>query len=96
MEDYKLSEEQIRHMKHAIGYSSQKVTDRTVKRYEAYRNHYSAHAPKEELDELVVMGYMDRRPHQIKMVPNAVIYSVTSLGLKYLTAVLDVKITISR
>lgn len=80
MSEIKLSLRQIELMKHAIGFSIDKIK---WKRYEAYRNRYLSNFLNDDWEFLVKEGLAERRktfPHD-----NNVLYFVSDLGLEYLS-----------
>lgn len=78
MADIKLSLRQIEKMKHAIGFSREKIKRN---RYEAYRNRYVVSNPDKDWEELVSIGYSEKREFEIE---KQIGYYVSELGLKYL------------
>ena len=85
----KLSQEQIRKMKHAIGLDNSKVKNG---KYSAYRNHYST-SDDAEWNEMVNMGLATKRKDPF--CANDVIYHVADKGISYLSSILGINITIS-
>lgn len=79
MSEIKLSLRQIELMKHAIGFSIDKIKG---ERYEAYRNRYLSNCLNDDWECLVKEGLAEKRntfPHD-----NNVLYFVSDLGLEYL------------
>lgn len=78
MADIKLSLRQMEKMEHAIGFSREKIKRN---RYEAYRNRYVASDPDKDWEELVSIGYSEKREFEIE---KQIVYYVSEPGLKYL------------
>ena len=87
MDDVKLSLRQIEKMKHAIGFERGKVKRN---RYEFYRNRYIVNHPDDDWEELVFIGYANRRLLDIE---KQIVYYVSELGMKYLGVLLGCIIT---
>lgn len=87
MDDVKLSLRQIEKMEHAIGFERGKVKRN---RYEFYRNWYIVNHPDDDWEELVFIGYADRRLLDIE---KQIVYYVSELGMKYLGVLLGCIIT---
>lgn len=84
MEKIEISIEQLDDMKHAIGYSRDKVKKGT---YKAYRNYY-ADTENESWNELIKKGYAERYNGR-----DYINYSVSEKGIELLENILDIKIT---
>lgn len=78
MNDIKLSLCQIEKMKHAIGFSREKIKRN---RYNAYRNRFVASNSDKDWEELVSIGYAEKREFEIE---KQIGYYVSELGMKYL------------
>lgn len=78
MDDVKLSLRQIEKMKHAIGFSREKIKRN---RYNAYRNRFVASNSDKDWEELVSIGYAEKREFEIE---KQIGYYVSELGMKYL------------
>lgn len=63
MNDIKLSLCQIEKMKHAIGFSREKIKRN---RYNAYRNRFVASNSDKDWEELVSIGYAEKREFEIE------------------------------
>lgn len=87
MEQLKLSFRQIDIMKHAIGFSRDKVKKN---RYVAYRNRYVTSATDKDWEDLVFVGYATKREFEIE---KQIGYYVSSEGLKFLGCLFDCIIT---
>lgn len=92
MKAHKLSLEQIEMMKHTIGFSSDRVTGRKHRKYEAFRNYYTTGKPEPELEELVEVGLMVSRPYPMGCGENPQVYFVSEAGFTYLSKLLDVAV----
>lgn len=78
MTDIKLSLRQIEKMEHAIGFIREKIKRN---RYETYRNRFVASNPDKDWEELVSIGYAEKREFEIE---KQIVYYVSKLGMKYL------------
>lgn len=87
MDDVKLSLRQIEKMEYAIGFERGKVKRN---RYEFYRNRYIVNHPDDDWEELVSIGYANRRLFDIE---KQIVYYVSELGMKYLGVLLGCIIT---
>ena len=82
LEDIKLSLRQIEKMEHAIGFSREKIKRN---RYEAYRNRFVVNNSDKDWEELVSIGYAEKREFEIE---KQIVYYVSELGIKYLGVLL--------
>jgi hypothetical protein len=80
---------QIDYMKHAIGYSLDKVKR---KAYAAYRNYFTTSKSNEGWNELVELGLAGKRPFEHGIGEEPTLYYVTDLGLNFLSGLLGIKI----
>lgn len=87
MDDVKLSLRQIEKMEHAIGFGRGKIKRN---RYKVYRNWYIVNHPDDDWEELVFIGYANRRLLDIE---KQIVYYVSELGMKYLGVLLGCIIT---
>lgn len=78
MNDIKLSLRQIEKMEHAIGFSREKIKRN---RYEAYRNRFVASNSDKDWEELVSIGYAEKREFEIE---KQIGYYVSKLGMEFL------------
>jgi hypothetical protein len=78
MYDVKLSLRQIEKMEHAIGFDRGKIKRN---RYNAYRNRFVVNNPDKDWEELVSIGYAEKREFEIE---KQIGYYVSELGMKYL------------
>ena len=85
MNDIKLSLRQIEKMEHAIGFSREKIKRN---RYEAYRNRFVVNNSDKDWEELVSIGYAEKREFEIE---KQIGYYVSELGMKYLGVLFVVK-----
>ena len=81
-----INKEQIRMMKHAIGFNASKVTRGT---YVAYRNHYDCE-DNADWNELVEHGFAKKRADPF--CSTCVIYALTKEGKDFLSEILGVAI----
>lgn len=82
MDDVKLSLRQIGKMEHAIGFDRGKIKRN---RYNAYRNRFVASNSDKDWEELVSIGYAEKREFEIE---KQIVYYVSELGIKYLGVLL--------
>lgn len=87
MDDVKLSLRQIEKMEHAIWFERGKIKRN---RYKVYRNWYIVNHPDDDWEELVFIGYANRRLLDIE---KQIVYYVSELGMKYLGVLLGCIIT---
>ena len=85
MEQIYVTLEQIRLIKHTLGFSKDKVKRG---KYQAYRNYYCAGGIEEEFEELVEMELAVKAIRQ-----EQVYYFITAKGIQLLADFTEVKIT---
>lgn len=86
----KIDLEQIKLMKHSIGFNESKVKGKKNRKYIAYRNYYATSEKyKPELDGLIELGFMNKRDDPFS---DGYIFYVTDSGLQFLETLLEVKI----
>jgi len=88
-----LSTTQVDDMKHCVGFDGKKVKRR---KYEAYRNYYTTSNDHSSWDGIVRAGLADKRPFPQGGGENPQCYSLNEQGFKYLSELLECKITESR
>lgn len=87
--------EQLKLMKHTIGYQTDRVKGRKNRIYIAFRNYFVTSegcSDYESLIELVELELMTKRAHPYND-DDSFVFHVTQKGIEYLSEVLDVKIT---
>ena len=90
MDEIKLSLRQIEMMRHAIGLGNDKLKK---SRYDAYRNRYIVSKPDENWEYLISIGYASTREFEME---NQIGYYVSELGVKYLSDLFGLIITIDK
>ena len=84
MNETEISLYQIKVMKHAIGFSRDKVKRG---KYIAWRNYFCSYEPSEPWERLVSLGLAEKSIRE-----RAIYYFVTDEGLKMLSSVLEIQI----
>lgn len=95
MKDYTLDTAQIRNMKHAIGFSKDKVKGTKHRRYEAYRNYYTTSGNHVGWDNLCSQGLAEKEPFARGCGDNPQMYSVTQEGLSLLGEIMSIDISVA-
>jgi len=85
-----LNTTQISKMKHCIGFDGKKVKRR---KYEAYRNYFTTPNNNPAWDEIVSAGLANKRPFPHGVGDNPQYYSLNENGFKFLSDLLECKIT---
>jgi len=93
MKNYNFTYEQIRHMKHCIGFSDSKVTGTKHRKMEAYRNYFTTSDNVDTLDNLVEQGLMIKRKFENGVGSNPQEYFVSDEGFEFLSELTGIKIT---
>lgn len=86
--DIKLTQEQIRKMKHAIGFKEYQVNNG---KYNAYRNYYACEEDNADWNEIVDHGLARKRADPF--CKTDAVFHLTKDGLAYLSELIGVEIT---
>lgn len=92
MENYNLNYEQIKAMKHCIGFTKNKVKGIKYRKYEAYRNYFTTSNNDANLDKLVEQGLMGKRDFKNGFGDNPKLYYVDNKGFEFLGDVMGIEI----
>lgn len=93
MKKYQITSNQIKLMKHCIGFSGSKVTGIKHRKMETYRNYFITSNDDKELDSLVEQGLMIKRRIEYAYGENPHVYSVSEEGFEFLSEITEIKIT---
>lgn len=93
MAEYKFTSEQIRMMKHTIGFERNQVRGIKNRRMEAYRNYFTTAENEPLLDDLVEQGLMKIRNFENGIGKNPQVYFISEEGYKLLSELTGIHIT---
>ena len=92
-QDLDISSEQIKYMKHAIGFNPVKVKN---DKYFAWRNYFTTSDNDENWDMLVIQGLAIKNDFKLGGGPNPQVYQVSKKGFKFMEDVLNIRIIVDR
>ncbi len=91
MNNYTVTLNQMRKMKHCIGFSNNKIKGTKYRKLECYRNYYATDDKDNELEDLVKQGLMNCR-HCMGCGNNSTLYYITDEGINFLSKITEVEI----
>lgn len=90
--NYSITIQQIRNMKHCIGFKGSEVTGTKYRKMKSYRNNFTTSGDKGDLDELVNQGLMIKRDSKTGVKGHKT-YHVSDEGYKFLSELTEIEIT---
>jgi len=93
---YLVNTEQIRMMKHCIGFEKSRIKGTKYRKMEAYRNYFTTADDDELLDSMVEQGLMEKGKFERGIGNNPQWYSVTEEGLKFISELTSIEISIMK